>query len=88
MTDVEDEAIDGRLEDGVDRRDQLHGAEARSEMAAALRDALHDLLAQLRADAAHVFARECAQVGGALDPVQQPFAHRAHSSPLIDFSAP
>jgi hypothetical protein len=88
MTHVEDEAIDGRLEDGVDCRDQLHGAEARGEMAAALGDALHDLLTQLLADAADAFARECAQVGGALDPVQQPFAHRAQSPPLIDFSAP
>ena len=49
VPDVEDELVLGRVEHGVQAHDELHGAQARSQMPRILRAALNHILTDLRA---------------------------------------
>jgi hypothetical protein len=62
VTDVEDQAIPRRVEDIVNRGQQLDGAQARREVAAGLRHGPHDLLAQLAGDLLDLLPSELSQV--------------------------
>ena len=69
VTDVEHEAVVGRIEDVVDRRDELDGAEARRQVATGLRDVLEDLGTQLarHAPGANVHVRLMVDNEGSVD---------------------
>ncbi len=70
MSDVQNQAVMRRVEDVVERRDQLDGAEAGGEMSASTRDAREDLIANLIGDLLDVSARQFPKVGGSFDPVE------------------
>ncbi len=68
VADVEDEAVARRVEDVVERGDQLDGAEARREVAAGLRDTRSMISSRSSSATSRTdFARQRAQIGGALD---------------------
>ena len=72
---VEDESIGRRIEYVVNRSEQLDGTEARREVATRLRDVLEDLLAEFARNLLEILARDFAQVGGAVDAVQNSLGH-------------
>ena len=80
VADVEHQLVARRVEDGVDRGDQLDGAEARGQVPARARDVLDDLLAQLGATCATCSRERRRRSSGARMP-----ASRRRS--LIRFSA-
>jgi hypothetical protein len=77
VTDVEDEPVARRVEHVVQRGDELHGAEARGQVAARARDALDDRLTQLAGHLRDLLPGQRAQVCRRCDAVQQTLA--AHS---------
>ena len=71
VPDVPDQQVARGLEGVVERDRQLDRAQVRGEVAAGLRDAADDLLAQLVGELSELVDRELAQVGGQVDAVEQ-----------------
>ena len=74
---VPHQPVIGRLEHVVQRDRQLDGAEVGRQMSARLRDALQHEIAQLGGKLLEFVPREAAQVGGAVDGLQQGMLHGA-----------
>jgi hypothetical protein len=77
---VEYELVAGRIEDVVQRGQQLDGAQARRQVAARLGDGGDDLLAQLAGHLRHLLPAQPAEILRRRDLVQQPLVR--HSSLL------
>src|SRR5690606_17747539 len=71
VPDVPHDPVDGRVVEVVQRDRQLHGPEARGQVAAGDRAYAHDLAAQLLRDAAELVLRQALEVGGRPDAGQQ-----------------